>query len=881
MNGCSPRFPTDQNKLFALFLASLLHHQQEQTGKDAASILAEFGLQLVNPATVPLFRPFLPTTQEQRDRAVVPERSSITVDYSKYLTVLHGPFNNEWYYIKHYQFVRLIEMPDFLRVSMEEEQEVEDDDSTSEAPSDNFNNSNDGNNEVLLQLDSDYKDILFSNYNRLLLHYNVESITSVSFHISKAHQYLPMASKMASLREIVLTKAEVLPDQHLQDTIAFIRTNRTAFPRKPCLRMEFSHTWCCYDVSEFTSIAQSRTHVCKCMTSLVELYRTIGEPEELNAHTIPGFYAQMGDVATNRLLRLRDLDTFRIDVGEGPDMRAFLRRCPRLKTFDLSIGHPYILSWAAQEARDRADEHRQLTSPRTLLPRLDKLRLRTDRPYRFDIHALNDGMTAFSQTLKDVSVRNTHGFSQADQQKEAWFLDRDLDLSRQIRIAPLANTIGDWPFLLPQLRSLNIHIRCAASLIVGSFDMCPNLEELTLNYGVVGSGPRAVEPNDEDPDNEKDPRRQAPLDPRLFPKWSLPKLKELMLFGAPAMLFNYVSLEEMSALEKLTLAVDRTTDLQDRLQDIPRLSTYTSQFYTHMAPADTSATTEGDTSGVQNIFNDSFKSDSSSISGNGVWQGKWSLPILKDLDLRGPPATAFTFDLLKRFPNLVSLHLKLPHPGPYQRMPLVAFTPVTFVSPPMTVMEPGGGGGLDDDDNNDSDGGDSIVDAPEEAEINRESKLEQVSINGPWIITASDLVVLLTKYAPFLKDFSVQITRRDKMPATRFLDAFRDADEILRRRFGPEWDERPLNGSPGSCVEASAPVLSAKSRLPGRSLVNVYGSCYFPDKDLMQVDYMETIDSDDANVYREHGIRVFEILYRYYIHKRDKEWFDSIREDKD
>lgn len=119
---------------------------------------------------------------------------------------------------------------------------------------------------------------------------------------------------------------------------------------------------------------------------------------------------------------------------------------------------------------------------------------------------------------------NTHGFREMDQQKEAWFLDRDLNLSHQVRIASLANTIGDWPFILPQLRPLDIYIRCVGSLIVGSFEKCPNLEELTLNYGVVGSGPRAVEPNDDDPGNEMDPRRQAPLDPRLFPKWSLPKL---------------------------------------------------------------------------------------------------------------------------------------------------------------------------------------------------------------------------------------------------------------------------------------------------------------------------------------------------------------------
>lgn len=230
----------------------------------------------------------------------------------------------------------------------------------------------------------------------------------------------------------------------------------------------------------------------------------------------------------------------------------------------------------------------------------------------------------------------------------------------------------------------------------------------------------------------------------------------------------------------------------------------------------------------------------------------------------GPPATAFTFGLLKRFPSPVSPYVKLPYPGPYQRLPLVAFTPVTIASPPTTVKEPSRGGRLDNHGNNDNDGGDSIVDAPEEGEVNVESKLAKMSINGPWIITATDLVVLLAEYAPFLKDFSVQITRRDKMPAARFLNAFRDADEILRQRFGPEWDERPPIGSPVSCKETSPPsLLLDNSRLPGWSLVDVYGSCHVPDNDLMLVDYMERIDSDDADDYRKHGIRVYDILYRY------------------
>ncbi|KAF9145517.1 hypothetical protein BG015_011876 [Linnemannia schmuckeri] len=837
MDGCSSRFRTSQDKLFALFLASLLYHQQELTGKDAASILAEFGLQLVKPAKIPFFQPFLPSKQEHDHGIAAQQKNSMTVDYSKYLTVLYGLNNAEWYYIKHHQFVRLIEMPDHLR-------EVKEDGSDD---------------------DSDYKDVLFSNYNRLLLHYNVESITLMSFHVSEAQQYLPMATKLANLREIVLTKGKAMPDQHLQDTVAFIRANKQAFPRKPCLRLDFSRGWQCNDMSEFTSIAQSRTLVSDCMTARVELYRAIGEPEELDAQIIPRFYRMMEDVGTERLLRLYDSDNFRIDVGESSDMEAFLRRCPRLQTLALSTGHPFILSWAAQVARDQADKLQQFNSSKTLLPRLECLDLGSRRPYRFDIHALNDGMTAFSQTLTAVYVKNGHGFRVRDQEEEAWFLDRDLALSRQIRTAPLANTIGDWPFLLPRLRSLDIYIRCAGSLRVGSFDKCPNLEEMSLHYGAVGSGPRALEPNDEDPGNENDPRRQAPMDTSMFPKWNLPKLKELMLCGAPAMLFNYDSLEEMSMLEKLTLAVDRTTDLQIWSQDIPRLSTYTNRFNAHVLSGDTT-TTATTATGVENtaiatdISDGSIDNASTVSSGNDVWRGSWTLPMLRDLDLRGPPATAFTFDLLKRLPSLVSLCLKLTHPGPCQPLPLVAFTPAILAE-------------LEARDR-DSDDGDTIKDIPQSGEVHVESKLEKISIHGPWIITAVDLVVLLTEHAPFLKDLSLHMTQ---MSEARFFDAFRDADEMLRRRFGPEWDARPIpNGDLAlSCEEASHSLSLPFKPLPGRSLVDVYGNCHVGAHVLM--DYMEIIDADEVGDYRGHGIRVFDVWDRYFVHKRDREWFKSVR----
>ncbi|KAG0293936.1 hypothetical protein BGZ96_002050, partial [Linnemannia gamsii] len=88
------------------------------------------------------------------------------------------------------------------------------------------------------------------------------------------------------------------------------------------------------------------------------------------------------------------------------------------------------------------------------------------------------------------------------------------------------NRLSSTALSLSALKRLieRLGIDLIISFIVPKIVKCPNLEGLMLNYRLVGSGPRAVEPNDDDPGNEMDPCRQAPLDPRLFPKWSPPNL---------------------------------------------------------------------------------------------------------------------------------------------------------------------------------------------------------------------------------------------------------------------------------------------------------------------------------------------------------------------
>lgn len=892
MTFCDPEFVTDSKKFFVLILAALLDHQQRLTGRNAASILADYGLQLVTQAEFPLLRPFLPATQDgssvhQEEK----EEGPMTVDYSKFMTVLD---DYQWQYIEFYRFIRLIKMPVSLREVQEfhhgvdeiSEQATSDSESTEEQGSQAavVGDDQEGEHTEGLQQNNDYKDIVREGIAQMILHYNVECITDYAFHVSEAAKNLPLASKLASLRHLQVYRDDSLPQQHIQDTIAFIHLNKKSFPGKPCLQLGFDYRWIIYDNSVFTSIQESRSVMSNLTKSKMLLYEAIGEPEDLEIGYIPGFYGLAGNISTERLLKLDDEDQFRIDMGEGSDMEAFLRRCHHLDTIRMEVGHPYLFSWAAQHAKDYPSS--------TLLPALDDLYFWSDRPYRFTIHALNDSMAAFSKSLGKVHIINSHEFRTRGQEPNPWVLQQDLEKSRMVLTAPLANGIGNWPFPLPRLRSLKIDLRCTSTIQIGSLDQCFNLEELDLRFGSIVERVTVLDENDPD----ADPRRQAPLDPSLFPKWTLPKLKSLHLDGTPALRFDYVSLETMPNLETLRLSCKKAVDLENRLKDIPRLSLHTSRF--------SSASTSKEQVTATSTYT---TQDPSVISKGGIWTRTWTLPKLKTLEMEGPPAAVFTFDWLKGCPNLTSVTLSQNLYGSPQRLPLIAYSPATYVLSPMIEKY---GSKLPEEKSTAS--GAAVV-FEDDSGVFKESKLERLRLTGPWVITASDLTALMTDYAPYLQKLSLnKIQKRDGMTAISFVQAFKDADEICRKRYGVDWDARPGDiadyegddnyeresddknnqdagngaGSESDSAEDSQAIPSEsiatasavtdnpqpEKPLPGRSLLSVEVN-YTIGKRYRPMAELEKIESSAADEYRRCGIRVYSFSSEFFVDKWDKAWF--------
>ncbi|KAG0317957.1 hypothetical protein BGZ97_004587 [Linnemannia gamsii] len=884
MTSYDPEFVTDSEKFFVLILTALLHHQQRLTGRNAASILADYDSSSV----------------QQEEKEEIP----MTIDYSKFMTELDG---YQWQYIEFHRFIRLIKMPASLRDVPEiysgsgeiAEQATSGGESIEEHESQAAAAEDDQEDEHTeeLQQNDDYKDVIREGIAQMMLHYNVECITDYSFHVSEASKNLPLAPKLAKLRRLHVHRDDSLPQKHIQDTIAFIRLNKKAFPRKPCLQLGFDYRWSMFDSSEYTSIKEARNAMFNLTKSKLELYEAVGEPAELYIGYIPGFYGLAGNISTERLLILDDEYQFRIDLGEGPDMEAFLRRCHRLDTIRMEVGHPYLFSWAAQHARDHPSS--------TLLPALDDLYFWSDRPYRFSIHALNDSMAAFSKSLGQVHIINSHDFCTRRQETNPWVLQQDLEKSRMIRTAPLSNGIGDWPFPLPRLRSLKIDLRCTSTIQIGSLDQCFNLEDLDLRFGSIGEGPRALVPDDNDPD--ADPRRQAPLDPSLFPKWTLPKLKFLRLDGTPALRFDYDSLETMPNLETLSLSCRKKVDLENRLMDIPRLSLHTSRFYSASTSKEP-ITAPSSMDSTQDTSSMDFTQDPSVTSKGSIWTRTWTLPKLKTLEMEGPTAAVFTFDWLKGCPSLTSVTLNLHLYGSPQRLPLIAYSPATYALSP-TIEKYG----------SDLPGAKSAACAAagifeDDRGVFKESKLERLHLKGPWVITASDLTALMTDYAPYLQTLSLnKVQKRDGMSVTSFVQAFKDADEICRRRYGADWDARPGDvtdyddddnyesendekknqdtengaGSVYNAPENSQVVVSESSTiaaadaatdlqparpLPGRSLLSVEADYTIGKRHRSMVE-LDKIDDDDADEYRRCGLRVYCFSREFFVDKWDKAWF--------
>ncbi|KAG0320632.1 hypothetical protein BGZ99_004404, partial [Dissophora globulifera] len=762
----------------------------------------------------------------------------------------------------------------------------------------------------------------------MLLHYNFDCITSFTFHMVKATSYLALAPKMAKLQRLRLDREKTMPDTHINNTVLFIQRNQAAFPWKPRLDLEFLYEWHIFDDEErdeddgenphyFAALDLSvvegrqlsrtrklRERFFHYMKYLITLYEAVGRPRAIFVGKLPLFYEHSQGIDLDGLLDFDDWMMDRIDHGEGPAMEAFFRRCKSLRELKLRVDSHTLFSWAAAAAM-----HATGSNPSTLgilapkpctsttssisstslihgyphqssstgiLKHLQTLKLYTQNPYRFAIHALNDAMVAFADSLRHVKLECVHPYQnpQITTAAEA-ALYRNPALMRRARrslrlyTVPWANTIGDWPRPLPQLQSLTIHLSRIGSVDIGSLDQCSNLRELEIRYGdvkqcelrpgdidvVIGTDQEETElPSDiESVRQLMDTRyQQADFNFALFPKWNLPKLRILVLVNLPALRFDFASLETMPNLVELRLKVDKTWGDERFLIDLQTVHDFRSL---------QSAAWEQKRAQYERFV---FK--------------RWTHPALKTLTIEGAPATMFYLDWLKGCPSLERLTLKFEGPCHYLRQrPFFLGSETEQESINHIDSYHGHDGGTEKDksinrdgDNEDLNGEDKHDNTPFWS-----SKLIELELRGPWIMSEEDLFKLLTIYAPFLKTFHVdRLTDNTSLSGYTFLEAFRRADEIhakyaIARRELEEMDK--CSGNMGGNPDKFKDV-----RIPGQALTSVEANYSISKRDRRDRPPLGLvlIKRWEISEFQDRGFRVYKLNNQVLVLRADRDCFD-------
>ncbi|KAF9436153.1 hypothetical protein BGZ76_004689 [Entomortierella beljakovae] len=904
----------DGDKFFALVFSSFLEARLKERGitsensQQAEQILDEilepFGLRLSTPFVFPglpmmerafsriddinrLKSPGKFKVKVSKDNYIARSTPApcMTLDYSKYYGMA-SRYN--WYYLHHYLMIRLRRLPN----NTLDKDEVEE-------------------HSMEQQSQSLYRQQLCLALNGLWVHYNHDSLTSFELGFSSAQEYLPLSRSMAKLQDLFIDReSSLIPDHLLAHIVTFIKQNQEAFPRKPPLDVHFRRGWGVFDDNKTSSInshneldvdiqlvlarcrERRKRYLPLSMTALAIL-EAVGHPKVIQAHYIVNFYNYSQEIKLDRLQELGDTDQCRMDEGEGLAMRLFLRQCKRLAKLKLGVGNPDLFSWCAMENLEtiRASGLRSgtltkqeneairyspiqlpegfcpvsihssgseqdgsqdtISNSECILPCLEQLELWSDRPHRFGLCALNDAMVAFAPSLKHVSLRVAR-----DNYSDTPWIPNSLRkakaiISHHLNSIPWANQIGEWPLLLPRLQFIEIDLCYVACIDVGSFNNCPNLEELKVQFGGVNleDGRSDVNDGSENNRNPLNPYIQQPvIDKTLFPIWNLPKLKRLALFDLAALRFDFASLSNMPRLESLTLCVRA---FASTLQSFVPYKSY-----------------------QQKIWDERLASGSNGEDkANPTWSGTWTLPELKYLYMEGPPVSMFHLDWLLVCPKLESISLCS---DSLQSIDSTVFFVAPKVSssassPPSSSLSPPSPSPKA-----------NILNTKSEDILKpfQASRLSRVELIGSWEVTERNFIRLLTEYAPFLREIRVNQLQGLGGHGYHFLRAINYADDIY---------EAYLTHPSRSCIKKKKEEVEQEQRqegvanyvvddkhnettneAPRRRLVSVRAD-YATEKFEIERLGLLLIESEEQYQYRSRGLRVYSLLNQVFVRRKDWE----------
>ncbi|KAG0016083.1 hypothetical protein BGZ82_001212 [Podila clonocystis] len=610
-----------------------------------------------------------------------------------------------------------------------------------------------------------YKKAIQQRISALLTARGPGCVQELTVHIRDIHKYLPLADKMLQLAKLNIHRDESMPEQQVQDLITFIQRNNHTRKR---LRYMFTDGGWNIDHRKHLTKPERSAKLIQFHKPTIPLYELV-PPPNINVSYFPDFYKLVGHMNKSQIQIFFDCHEDRVESGESLLQQNFLRNCPRLHSLNIRVQEPRAFAWAADGsvATKQRIETLVLSSHNgsTVFPVLENFAI------------------GFGQTLRKIHVRVDIGYGS---------------------VSTGSCTLGHWN--MPFVQAIELISRETGFLMhMNALDQCPQLSVLKIH------GP---------PSHGSNLDQLGPYEKlTVSPKWHLPNLKTLDLYGLPALLFNFDTLTDLPNLETLSIVSWVSAEFTKKVARLSEHLTYGGTLNT--------------TSGQQDDQNQ-----------NAVeleherWTEQWNLPKITSMTFRGAPTVAFAFSQLKGCPQLKALWLSIP--GDFaQRIPL-SWKPAQATQLPSvtgTLLEPG-------------------------MEPLLNSSLKRLSLNGRWYMTEEELTALLSDYAPNLTKFEVdRISEGPKTCGMRFVRAIQDADRIQEKR-----------GQSSSLLEIYTGYTLKKSN---RIMLGLVSPPYLEKYHIA----MRRSGQRKARAV-EHGLRLYTLVNQELITREDARYLSSLDEEE-
>ncbi|KAF9383287.1 hypothetical protein CPB97_006612, partial [Podila verticillata] len=532
-----------------------------------------------------------------------------------------------------------------------------------------------------------YKQALQQRISALLTTRGPGCVQELSVHVRDIHKYLPLAEKMKQLTSLNIHREGSIPEEHIQDLIKFIQRNN--HPRK---RLKYLFTDGGWNINTGNLLAkpEKRAKLIQFHKPTIPLYELVPSPN-INVSYFPDFYKLVGHMDKSHIQVVFDCHEDRVASGETLLQQEFLKSCPRLHSLNIRVQDPRVFAWAVRNATATTQ-------------RLETLVLNSNTG-SVAFPALEDLIVGFGRSLRKIHAR--------------------VDIGGYGSVSTGSFTLGRWN--MPFVQAIELTVREAGFLMfMSALDQCPQLSTLKIQ------GPTAHVSN----------LNRLTLTEKLSvsPKWYLPNLKTLDLYGLPALLFNYDTLTDSPSLETLSIVSWVTTDLTRRIARLSEHLTY---------------------GGSQDVKNGQLQArrEDGVEQEHGRWTEQWNLPKVTSMTFRGAPSIAFCFNQLKGCPQLKALWLSTPA-GFAQRIPF-SWKPAQATQLPSVTG--------------------SLIEKDMEPLLN--SSLLKLDLNGRFFMTEEEFTTLLSDYVPNLAKIEVdRINEGLKSCGLKFVQAIQEADRVQERR---------------------------------------------------------------------------------------------------